>query len=149
MDIHELLSEVSLRDVRCLTTMGERVADPAVGITEPTGGDGTVSIEVHPVTWGTTLETWFRITVELPDAKLVAAYATLFTREHDQDIPEPVRVEFVERVAVMAVFPYLRESIHTSAVRLQVPPPVLDILRQGAFRVHAEPPAESHTLPSD
>ena len=149
MDIHDLLNSVSLRDVRCLTVLADRVTDPAIGIREPTGGEGTVSIDVHPVAWGTTIETWFRLTVDLPDAKLAAAYATLFTRDSDEAIPEPVQVEFVERVAIMAVFPYLRESVHTSAVRLQVPPPVLDIMRQGTFRVNTgggptEPEAVDH-----
>ena len=53
--------------------------------------------------------------------------------------PEPIqttaelRSEFAERVAFMAIYPFVRASIHGSAARLNLPAPVLSIVRQGEF----------------
>lgn len=39
--------------------------------------------------------------------------------------------EFLERVAMMAVYPFQREALATYATRLRVPVPTLGLVRQG------------------
>ncbi|MGO4453704.1 hypothetical protein [Arthrobacter sp. RAF14] len=39
--------------------------------------------------------------------------------------------EFLERVAIMAIYPYQREALATYAARLRVPVPTLGLIRQG------------------
>ncbi|MFE6923817.1 hypothetical protein ACFVAV_22520 [Nocardia sp. NPDC057663] len=54
-------------------------------------------------------------------------------------ISDSVLPEFVQRVGVMAVYPYLREAITASAAKLRLTPPLLRLLRPGD--VHAAPKA--------
>ena len=58
-------------------------------------------------------------------------------------ISEEAQVEFAEKVAFMALVPYLRESVHTTAMRLGVQPPLLGMVRQGEFRLRADGDAGS------
>lgn len=71
-------------------------------------------------------------------------------------MPAAVVAEFIERVGLMAVFPFLREAVFTTASRLGVPPPVVEILRAGEASVEFDEsaswppeqpsPAESQAL---
>ena len=57
------------------------------------------------------------------------------------------QVEVAEKVAFMALVPYLRESVHTTAMRLGVKPPLLGMVRQGEFRLHPTDDAASDGQP--
>lgn len=46
--------------------------------------------------------------------------------------------EFIEKVGVMVVYPYVREAINDAAARLCVTRPVLKLLRQGDVRLADE-----------
>jgi hypothetical protein len=146
MDIRELVGAVELKGIECLQLDAERRADEAKGIAElvPETEDADLRLDVHPVHWTRTIEVWFRATVETGNARLVAAYAVQYSREDDKEIPDDVRVEFVERVAIMAVLPYVREAIHGLGARLRVPVPLLPILRQGEFKLADNPEVDDN-----
>ncbi len=84
------------------------------------------------------LETRVLMTVNTPEADLRADVGVLYTFRERLSVPEEILAEFVEKVGVMAVFPFLRESILTTAARLGVAAPVLGLLRAGQF--HVTPP---------
>ncbi len=93
------------------------------------------------------LETRVRIDITLADADISAEVAVLYRFAEELTVPEAVVTEFVERVSVMAAFPYVRESVSTTASRLGVAPPVLGMLRAGEFQVERTPEAP-HDEPS-
>lgn len=134
MDIFELVQSTQLKDVLCVLAEAGRVVE-GEGLPEPQGGDASAKIDVNAVQWGSRIEVWFMASIDTPDAHLAAAYATIYERDSDEEIPEPVQREFIERVAVMAAIPYLRETTQSLAARLRVPVPVLPVLRQGEFKL--------------
>jgi hypothetical protein len=66
-------------------------------------------------------------------AEFVTDAEIIYTAEEDINVTDAVQREFAERVAFMAVYPFIRASIHGSATRLNVPAPVLGMVRQGEF----------------
>lgn len=81
------------------------------------------------------LETRIHMRQHTDDAALLADIGVEYTLSEPCDVSESVLHEFVERVGVMAVFPFLRESLVTTASRLGVNAPVLGLLHAGSFRV--------------
>jgi hypothetical protein len=77
------------------------------------------------------------MTVHTPKARLAADIGVAYTFSEPLAVPQEIVAEFVEKVAVMAVFPFLRESVFTTATRLGVAPPVIGLLRAGDFHVEA------------
>jgi hypothetical protein len=82
------------------------------------------------------LETRARVRVDSAQAELIADVSATYTFTEPLELSREVVGEFVERVGVMSVFPYLREAIHTTASRLGVDAPVLGLLRAGSFRLN-------------
>jgi hypothetical protein len=76
----------------------------------------------------------FRTTFTDQSAEYVADCEVVYILSEDVDVAESVSMEFAERVAFMAVYPYLRASISSSAARLGLPIPLLGIVRQGEFQ---------------
>ncbi|MFE5293010.1 hypothetical protein ACFQ8T_12585 [Isoptericola sp. NPDC056618] len=81
------------------------------------------------------LETRARVQVLTTEADLLADIGATYSFSEPLHLEEDVVQEFVERAGVMAVFPYLREAIQTTATRLGVDAPVLGLLRAGSFRL--------------
>lgn len=137
MNIVELVSAVELTDITCIHLVADRRPDPDGGVAELLleEEDGTVDMDVHAVHWGQAIEIWFRAAIETSNARLAAAFAIQYERQNADQIPDDVRQDFIERVAVMAVTPYIREAIQDLGTRLRVPAPLLPILRQGEFHL--------------
>lgn len=93
------------------------------------------------------LETRVRMTQITRDARLYADIGVVFTITGEVEIEQEAMREFIERVGVMAVFPFLRESVYTSASRIGVEAPVVGLLRAGEFRL--SPPAEGEDREGD
>lgn len=85
----------------------------------------------------TEIEVRMRMQLESAAARLVADIGISYSLTKPIAPSESALKEFVERVAVMALFPYVRESLHTSAARLGVDPPVLGIIRAGELTLDA------------
>ncbi len=144
-DARELLEFARLAGIQTYELRGER------GDHEDTHGEvpaPEVAIRVDE----TQLETRMRFELTTVDALLVAAMSAVYTFSEPIDLTAKVVEEFIERVAVMAVYPFIRESIVTTAQRLGVPPPVLGLLHAGKFHVGAlaqEGNASGDATPSD
>lgn len=72
------------------------------------------------------------------DADYRADASAFFSLDGPVDITDAALAEFVERVGVMTVYPYLRESIHQSAAKLGMPQPTMKLLRPGDIKVSVE-----------
>lgn len=139
MDIVELLGTVRLLDVRTIQEVAELKVDasPGQGLSSlaEESSEGSLSIDINPVSWGTRIEIWFRARFETPTANLVAAVAAVYERDTDDEIPEETRTDFIEKVGIMAAYPYLRTSLQDLAATLRMGTLTLDILRQGEFQM--------------
>ncbi|TFH51789.1 hypothetical protein E4J66_10745 [Actinomyces viscosus] len=88
--------------------------------------------------------------VKTDEAEITADFEVEYRfSEPGGQISEDALVEFAEKVAFMALVPYLRESVHTTAMRLGVQPPLLGMVRQGEFRLRAEDEIVSGRDPQD
>ncbi|MHA7620546.1 hypothetical protein ACX12M_18700 [Cellulosimicrobium cellulans] len=81
----------------------------------------------------THLEVRARMFVRTTEAVLIADYSVIYEASKPIVVDPPVKAEFVERVGVMAVYPFLREGVFAMATRLQVGAPVVGLLKAGEF----------------
>lgn len=87
-----------------------------------------------------TLRTRFTLTFNAKDAEYVVDLAPRYDLADGIEVPQTVAVEFVEKVGIMAAFPFLRENLFGLATRMGRPVPVLGIVRQGDFRLTPDDP---------
>ncbi len=146
--LHELLEQIELTEIRLIERNARLKVSP-----EPSQGlrclaeadpEGQMSIAVLPVSWDARLETWFRLTLSNEQAEIVTAVAVVYQRETDAEIPPELRTEFIERVAVMAAYPYLRTDLQHQAIDLHLGNVTLPILRQGEFQLPEDFSASPH-----
>ncbi len=139
MDVVELLTTVRLKDVRTLDEVAQLKADGSpgqgLGTLDESHSESELVMEINPIVWGTRIEIWVRAWFETQAVKLVASVATVYERETDEYVPEPTRTEFIEKVAVMAAYPYLRSALQGLAATMRLGEFTLDILRQGEFHM--------------
>lgn len=124
----DLVQLVELTEFRSYRLLGERVPD-AEGRTE------TQSLSVLAGGDSTHIECRVRMELQTEHANLEADIGAVYTTPEPVEMPAAVVAEFIERVGLMAVFPFLREAVFTTASRLGVPPPVVGILRAGEASV--------------
>lgn len=79
------------------------------------------------------IEARFRMVVSDSHATYTADVGTRYETSQPVEISASVVKEFIERVAVMAAYPFIRESIATTAARMELAVPVLGLLRSGSF----------------
>lgn len=123
-DIHELVEIVELSEFRTYRLFGQRVVgeetrEPSQSLTVQAGGDTT-----H-------LECRVRMALVTEHAELEAEIGVVYVMPEPVEMAAAVVAEFIEKVGIMAVFPFLREAVFTTATRLGVPAPVVGILRLG------------------
>lgn len=150
MDIQDLLTSLRLADVRTIVCSGALKLTPTadnglakLGEIDP---NGATAVNVNPVSWGQRLETWFQLTITSDQFDIQAAVAVLYDRDTSEPIPDEVRVDFIEKVAVMTAYPYLRALIQDLAAELRVGIITLAILPQGGFRL-GPPQAATDSAP--
>lgn len=126
----EMLPLIELTAITSYEIAGRRASSPEA---DPIGAD-----DLNVMIRGDerSLETRARMHVVSTDAEFVADVSATYTYSHALEVPQEVVTEFVERVGIMTVFPYLREAIHTTASRLGVDQPVLGLIRAGGFRLN-------------
>ena len=127
----EMLPLVELTEIKVYEVRGRRIeATDDAPRAEP-----TESMSVHARGADTWLETRGRLVVHTLEADILADAGAVFSFSAPLDVTEAVAAEFVEKVGVMAVYPFLREHVFTTASRLGVAPPVIGLLRAGGFKV--------------
>lgn len=114
-----------------------------------TSDAGEESMEVMARFEDGCIEARLRFEKRTDDAVFLADVSALYSMSQTMEIPEPVLHEFLERVGVMAVFPFIRESVITTAARLGVAIPVLGLLRSGGFKIGVNEPDEPVNEPDE
>lgn len=128
-DAREVVGVANLTAIRVYELRGIRFDgdddDPDDGVTPD------VAIRTTP----TEIETRMRMTIRIGGAAITADISAEHTLDTPCDLrPEVVR-EFAERVGVMSVYPYLRESLSTTASRFGVDSPLLGLIKPGDVRI--------------
>jgi len=127
-NIADLVQKVELADIRLNEIVGRRRADGA-HVEEQ---DGT---RVKAALTGSVIEIRLQETHVTEEAVLSADVSALFQTAEPLDVPSDLLTEFTERVGVFTVVPYLREAISTTAARLGVAVPLMQLVRQGSIRL--------------
>lgn len=128
-DARELLDLAELTDIVFYETGARR---------SPDGKEEPLSVRIALRREDLVLEVRCRATLAGAGGEYVADASSVFTLEQPIDASDEVIAEFVERVGVMSVYPYLRESISQSAAKLGLERPILKLLRQNEVHVTVE-----------
>ncbi|HYO18960.1 MAG TPA: hypothetical protein VES02_09895 [Dermatophilaceae bacterium] len=117
--------------VRWYEVSGRRTedGDPAAELPERADLD-LVVLEHHSPE---ELEARFKATATGPAADFTIDFSILYRFDEAIDPSAVVVRGFLEKVAVMAAWPFLREAVATTAARMELPVPVLGLMKQGAF----------------
>lgn len=126
----DLLTRTELTEIRTYLLHGER-AERA----ESSDAQVSISARAEPAL----LEVRCRMVVETEDADLIVDRSALFTHSEPVALGKDAVREFVEKVGVMSVYPYLREGIFTLANNLGVSPPVMALMRAGGIQLSTDP----------
>ena len=132
--VEELIAFVDLRGVHTYEVSGKR-AEPAVegddvAVQEP------MAIEIREQHDEGRIVGRFRATMTASGCDLVADVGAEYAFSEPLSLSRPAIEGFLEKVAVMAAWPFIRETIATTAARLQIPVPLLGLLKQGDFHVN-------------
>ena len=133
--VQELVELIDLRGLRTFEISGVRV-DPRQ---EFPPDEVSTDIKASEARSDSKIETRFRATVEANEATFVVDVGLLFALDYPVVISDDAVREFLERVAVMSAYPFIREGIATTAARMELPVPVLGLLKQGSVSFAAAP----------
>lgn len=122
----DLLSRTELTEIRTYLLRGERAEH-----VEPEASAMSISAR-GDVDW---MEVRCRMTVQTEDADLAVDRSAMFRHTEPLDVGSDTVREFIEKVGVMTVYPYLREGLSTLANNLGVSAPVMALMRAGSVRV--------------
>jgi hypothetical protein len=133
--IDDLLILVELTDVVFFEVSAKRAPVNDPGDSDPDGSEGHTSIDVAVRLRELGIDVRCISRVLGSGGEYVSDAAAMFTLAKPATIPDEVLAKFVQRVGVMAVYPYLRESITASASKLRLDPPILKLLRSDDIHI--------------
>lgn len=122
----DLLARTELTEVRTYLLRAGRGTHA-----DPDDPEMLISARVEPE-W---IEVRCRLTVQSSDADLVVDRSAVFSHTEPLEVSSETTREFIEKVGVMTVYPYLREAVTRLASDLGVSAPVMGLLRAGSIRV--------------
>lgn len=150
--VEELVELIELTGLRCFEVSGRRHETEPDGSGEESADEptaeaetaGEVSIQVMETHGPDFITARLRMTVEAKDADFVADFGLRYTSAEPIEPTQEAIKALLERVSVMSAWPFLREAVATTAARMELPVPVLGMVRQGQFRLQVAPaPSES------
>ncbi|MBM4468150.1 hypothetical protein GS502_01265 [Rhodococcus hoagii] len=139
-DARELLQLAELTDIVFHEIHGKRV--------DNTEDDGAFSLNVMTRSEPQLLEIRCHATASGAGGEYVADVSAVFTLSEPVELSPDVTREFAEKVGVMAVYPYVRESMTQSGAKLGLDRPVLPLLRAGDVKLDT-PDSTSQANSSD
>jgi len=131
--IEELVGLVHLVEIRPYE-ISARVIAPA----SEDAGEIDINVEYSELHTDRTLIDRFKFVARTSDAEYVTDIAAVYEAEMAVEIPNPIRLDFAERIGFMSAFPFVREALSTSAARLMRRAPLLDLMRPGDLRINAD-----------
>lgn len=130
-DIHEALQIYDLTDVKYYRISGHRVEHDETKTEDQASGQAEFQSLTRQEPGR--LEARFRATMRGTQCHLVVDLGLFYTSDEPVKMSRDTMREFLSNVAFMAAYPYMRESLFTSATRLGVDPPLLGLVRLGEF----------------
>lgn len=130
-ELKDLIPLIELTGIRFLETSSRlKEHDPSADLN---GADMKISVQENHSE--SLFDIHVSVIVEHPQADyLVKVGAQYATSEALEVTPAVVR-ELIERLAIMSVFPFIRECVASLAARLEVTVPMLGMIRQGEFHL--------------
>ncbi|MGV0778745.1 hypothetical protein [Mycolicibacterium elephantis] len=120
-DTRQLLNVADVREIRFHELSAKRTGN--------TDSDHTLTMRVFVRVDETEIGVRCRAEVSGKGGDYVADAEAVFELSEAMSIPPDILREFVEKVGVLVVYPYVREAVADSAAKLGRPRPVLKILR--------------------
>lgn len=133
-DIVEVVNRYDLVRIQPYEHSGRYTGDPSVNA-EPDPIDLTQAMTTQVRQQAGRIEARFKLDATDDAVQIVSDCSAVFASEDNVLIAESVLPQFLSEVALMAVFPYLREGVATSAARLEYPMPTLGLLRRGDLQI--------------
>lgn len=130
VEILDLMEVVALEEIRHFELHGTVTGPPSEEDSDP-----TISMEYSEFVDESSIHCRFRFTVETADARYVTDLASIFALEEPVAINRAVLKDFAERVGFMAAFPYIRESLTTTASRMGRRSPMIGLMRPGDLQI--------------
>ena len=136
-NVEEVVDATELRDVVFYRVLAERVEDldPQQPAENEQAAPAIRVLERHDATH---VEVRCSLTFVGDGGRYEVDAAARYELAEPLEIPPSIMREFVSRVGLMAVYPYLRESLHLSASKLRLEAPVMGLLKAGAIELTAE-----------
>lgn len=124
-DVTELVKILQLRAVN-ENSFSARRGEPPAGQKLGQGVRFEIGISEDDL-----LTTQFGFQFIADDCTIESLFTAVWSASEAITVAGAAMGEFLERVAMMAVYPYQREALATYATRLRVPVPTLGLVRQG------------------
>jgi len=83
------------------------------------------------------LETRFKLSFVTTHATYTADMSAMYTHTEPFQISDDAVQEFISKVGLFAVYPFLREAVYSMATRLDLPRPLLGLVKQGQMQFTA------------
>lgn len=131
-EIQKFVNHVELRDVQVMGFSGTLTGDP-----EDEAETG-FELTFAPAFQSAGLRTRFKIEFSNGKATFMADMAAHWEFPDAVSFRADTVIEFAERVAFMTVYPYLRESIATTAARMNQPIPTLGLVKPNHFSLDVD-----------
>lgn len=132
----ELLDLTRLADIVWYELSGRRLSEDEIASAEDTSSAGDdVPLQVLARSSDEQIEVRVRTSAHSASARFSVDVGALF------DLAEPVAVEadvmkeFVQRVGVMAAYPFVREGLFSVAARMRVEAPLLQLLQSSGINL--------------
>jgi len=127
-DVGELLTLAHLADIVFYEVAGRRLDEGEESdVVESTTEDAPLQVLLRHDE--TRLQVRVRCEARSSEAEFTVDVAAQFELSEPVELAETVQREFVERVGIMAAYPFVREGLHSTASKMRVPPPLLQLLR--------------------
>jgi hypothetical protein len=137
-DIHELVELIELEDIYYWEERARRVNTYSLDEGATPEERTTNSLGVSLLDTGEAFGIAYRFRLVFNDgngAEFVSDIEARYVLPERCDIAVDVQREYATRVAFMTVYPYIRASIQTMAMRLGVAAPVLGMVKQGGMTI--------------
>jgi len=140
--VEDLIEFINLTGVHTYEVSGRRA--------EPNGDADTapepIALEIREQHDDSRIVARFRATMKAGGCHLVADIGAKYEFSEQLSLSQPAIERFLERVAVMAAWPFIRETLASTAARMEIPVPLLGLIKQGDL--HIGPSVEADDVAS-
>lgn len=142
-DVKELLELSDIRGIDFHEICAKR--NPESKGPAEDGADYTVQFDLSDMTTPTELKIRCRATLTMESSTFVVDVSATYEFSEPVDYSAELRQEFVERVGMMSVYPFIRQNIHALSVQIAETPILLPILRANSIKLIRQDDADIET----